>query len=69
MRAQMTMTPLGMFVIFAVSGAYPALSQVTQRTFSSPAAAGQNLFQAVQKNDEKAIDNIIRWTDGSSLLG
>jgi hypothetical protein len=48
-----------MFAILAVSGAYPALSQVTQRTFSSPADASQNLFQAVQKNDEKAIDNIL----------
>lgn len=42
--------------IWATAGAY---AQTSPRTFSSPADAGQNLFKAVQANDEHAIDNIL----------
>jgi hypothetical protein len=51
--------PLAMVAILAATAAYPVLAQSVQRTFPSAADAGQDLFKAVQGNDEKAINNIL----------
>lgn len=58
-RTPFAMMPAAMLAVWVVGGAYPALCQVTQQTFSSPSDATQTLFQAVQKNNEKAIDHIL----------
>jgi Protein of unknown function (DUF2950) len=51
------------FVILAMcatTGAFPSLAQQSApRTFPSATEASQSLFQAVQRNDEQAIENIL----------
>jgi hypothetical protein len=64
-RALSTIAPSAMIsfaiaAMWAAAGAYPALAQHSaQQTFSSAADASQSLFQAVQKNNEQAITNIL----------
>ena len=59
-RARFAMVPLAMLAISATHGAFPALAeQSAAQTFQSAAEASQGLFQAVQRNDEPAIANIL----------
>jgi hypothetical protein len=46
--------------MWATAGAYPGLAeQSAQKTFASAAEATQSLFQAVQHDNEQAIENIL----------
>ena len=61
-RETMTTTaiPLAIVAIWATAGAYRALAQQpAQPTFPSAVEASQNLFQAVQSNNEPTIANIL----------
>jgi hypothetical protein len=60
MKRQTINMKLAILMIWATNGAYMALAQQTaQPTFPSAAEASQNLFKAVQSNNEKAIANIL----------
>ena len=59
-RARFAMVPLAMLAMWATNGAYPGMAQqAAQPTFASTQEASQSLFQAVQRNDEPAIANIL----------
>ncbi|MCU1338606.1 MAG: hypothetical protein JWO19_4187 [Bryobacterales bacterium] len=58
--ARAAIVPFAIVAIWATNGVYPSLAQQpAPPTFSSAAEASQNLFQAVQRNDEPAIANIL----------
>jgi hypothetical protein len=58
-RARTAMVPFAILV-WATNVAYPSLAQQPNPpTYPSAAEAGQSLFQAVQRNDEPAITNIL----------
>jgi hypothetical protein len=59
-RARAALVPFAVLTMWATHGANPCLAQQpSPPTFPSAAEAGQNLFQAVQHNDEPAIANIL----------
>ncbi len=59
-RARAAMVPFAMLTMWATNGANSCLAQQpSPPTFPSAAEAGQILFQAVQRNDEPAIANIL----------
>jgi hypothetical protein len=59
-RTRSATVTFALLAIWTTSGAYPGLAQQSsQPTFSSAAEATQNLFQAVQSNNEQAIANIL----------
>ncbi len=59
-RARAAMVPLAMLAMWVTHGTYPTLAeQSAAQTFPSAAEASQRLFQAVQRNDEPAITNIL----------
>jgi hypothetical protein len=59
-RARAAMVPLAMLAVWTTNSAYPGMAQqAAQPTFASTAEASQSLFQAVQRNDEQAIANIL----------
>jgi hypothetical protein len=58
--ARSVIVPSAMLAMWTTYGAYPCLAeQSAAQTFPSAAEASQNLFQAVQRNDEPAIANIL----------
>src|ERR1700719_2968747 len=60
LQNRFAIVPLAMLAMWATNGAYLALAQqAAQPTFPSTAEASQNLFQAVQSNNEQAITNIL----------
>ena len=59
-RARSTAFPFAVVAMWTTNAAYPVLAQQPpQPTFSSAAEASQNLFNAVQSNNEPAIANIL----------
>src|SRR5260370_42603052 len=59
-RARSVVVPLVMLAMWTTCDAYPSLAeQSAALTFPSAAEASQSLFQAVQRNDEPAITNIL----------
>ncbi len=59
-RARSVMVPLAMLAMWTTYGAYPGLAeQPAAQTFRSAAEASQNLFRAVQSNNEQAITNVL----------
>jgi Protein of unknown function (DUF2950) len=53
-------TPLAILAMWATIGAYPGIAQKSAHpTFRSAAAAGQQLFQAVQDNNARTIANLL----------
>src|SRR5713101_6473685 len=59
-RVRSAMVPLAMLAMWAINGAHPGMAQqAAQPTFASTAEASQTLFQAVQRNDEQTIANIL----------
>jgi len=59
-RARAAMVPFAMLTMWATNGANSCLAQQpSPPTFPSAAEAGQILFQAVQRNDEQTIANIL----------
>jgi len=59
-RARAALVPFAMLTMWATNGANSCLAQQpSPPTFPSAAEAGQILFQAVQRNDEPAIANIL----------
>jgi hypothetical protein len=59
-RARSAIVPFAILATWATAGAHPGLAQQpSQPTFQSTAEASQNLFQAVQSNNEAAIANIL----------
>src|SRR5260370_22368260 len=59
-RTRSATVSFALLAMWTTSGAYRALAQQSpQPTFSSAADATQNLFQAVQQNNEQAIANIL----------
>jgi hypothetical protein len=58
--ARCARVPFALLAIWTIAGACPALAQQSaQKTFASAANATQSLFQAVQRNNEQAIENIL----------
>src|SRR5882762_8181193 len=58
--ARSALVSVAMVAMWATHGAYPGLAQQSaQPTFPSAPEASQSLFQAVQANDEQAINNIL----------
>jgi hypothetical protein len=59
-RARSAIVPFATLAIVATCGACLGLAQASASpTFHSPAEASQALFQAVQRNDEQAVANIL----------
>src|SRR6202171_3869087 len=59
-RTRSATVSFALLAMWTTSGAYPGLAQQSpQPTFSSAAEATQNLFQAVQSNNEQTIANIL----------
>jgi Protein of unknown function (DUF2950) len=59
-RARAAMVPFAMLIMWATNGANSCQAQQpSPPTFPSAAEAGQNLFQAVQHNDERTITSIL----------
>src|ERR1700674_4359569 len=57
---RVNLVPFAALVMWATVGASPSLAQqASQPTFPSAAEATQNLFQAVQSNNEQTIANIL----------
>jgi len=59
-RVRSAMVPLAMLAMWSINGVHPGMAQqAAQPTFASTAEASQTLFQAVQRNDEQTIANIL----------
>jgi hypothetical protein len=59
-RGRSAMVPFAVLAMWATNGVYPVLAQQSApQTFSSAAEASQNLFEAVQHNNEEAIAKIL----------